>query len=267
MRIVYLNGQYIEEQKAAIPISDRGFLYGDGLFTTALVENGNICHLDLHLERLYESCKDLQIRPPEFSKSVFDPLLALNNAKTGTWRLKILLSGGFETRLGLPVRDYGTVLATLSPFQRNDKPLSAAIYPSPIQALFSKYKTLAYLERLHLREWALQIGLDEVITFDSNQNLLECAFANLIWQIDGVWYTPESSLPLLKGVALQVLSRHWQKNNIPFRQVLAKLADIPAIANVYAVNALHGAVPIKSIDNMHFSIDPQLTMSLNRFLA
>ncbi len=267
MRIVYLNGQYVEEQNAAIPISDRGFLYGDGVFTTVLVENGNICHLDLHLERLCQSCRKLQIRPPKLTENTFRQLLVLNNAHAGSWRLKIVLSGGAEASLGLPMRDCGTVLATIAPFLRNNRPLAVAVYPDPLQGIFAMHKTLSYLERLQIKEWAVQSRVDDAITRDSNQYLLELAFANLIWQVNGTWHTPETSLPILKGVALQVLLDHWEKSKTAFKQVSAKLEDIPIHANLYAVNALQGAVPIMSIDNMHFPVNLQLAEAVNSLVG
>ena len=38
---VFLNGRFIPEAQAVVPISDRGLLYGDGLFETLLVRNGH----------------------------------------------------------------------------------------------------------------------------------------------------------------------------------------------------------------------------------
>ena len=33
-RIVYLNGKFVPEDEATIPIKDQGFKYGDGVFDT-----------------------------------------------------------------------------------------------------------------------------------------------------------------------------------------------------------------------------------------
>jgi branched-subunit amino acid aminotransferase/4-amino-4-deoxychorismate lyase len=35
--IVFLNGQFVPEAQAVVPVNDRGFLYGDGLFETMRV--------------------------------------------------------------------------------------------------------------------------------------------------------------------------------------------------------------------------------------
>jgi len=37
---VFLNGQFLSDAEAVVPVNDRGFMYGDGLFETLRVVNG-----------------------------------------------------------------------------------------------------------------------------------------------------------------------------------------------------------------------------------
>ena len=37
--IYYINGKWVESNKALIPFNDSGFLYGDGLFETLRFDN------------------------------------------------------------------------------------------------------------------------------------------------------------------------------------------------------------------------------------
>jgi branched-chain amino acid aminotransferase len=46
---VFINGLYCEKGKALLPLSSRGFLYGDGLFETIRGYNGTIFAIDMHL--------------------------------------------------------------------------------------------------------------------------------------------------------------------------------------------------------------------------
>jgi 4-amino-4-deoxychorismate lyase len=61
---VFLNGQFLLENQAYIPITDRGFLYGDGLFTTLRVQEGQIEFWDLHVERLRNQSQQMKIECP-----------------------------------------------------------------------------------------------------------------------------------------------------------------------------------------------------------
>jgi len=44
-----------------LPASDRGLMYGDGLFETMRLQSGQCCHLEQHLQRLLAGCKQLAI--------------------------------------------------------------------------------------------------------------------------------------------------------------------------------------------------------------
>ena len=51
-RWVFLNGDFLPEKQAKVSINDRGFLFGDGIFTTMRVHAG-VCELyNGHLRRL-----------------------------------------------------------------------------------------------------------------------------------------------------------------------------------------------------------------------
>jgi branched-subunit amino acid aminotransferase/4-amino-4-deoxychorismate lyase len=58
--IVYLNGKFIPESKAVIPITDHGFLYGDGVYETIRVYKGKPFLLSRHLLRLNDSLRGIQ---------------------------------------------------------------------------------------------------------------------------------------------------------------------------------------------------------------
>ena len=49
---IFINGQFVSETQAAIPVSDRGFMYGDGLFETVRVCAGRPFRMEQHLERM-----------------------------------------------------------------------------------------------------------------------------------------------------------------------------------------------------------------------
>jgi branched-chain amino acid aminotransferase len=62
-RVVYLNGEYLPESRATIPISDRGFIYGDAVFDTARTFGGKCYRLGEHVDRLMRSLRYVQIDP------------------------------------------------------------------------------------------------------------------------------------------------------------------------------------------------------------
>jgi D-alanine transaminase len=63
-RIVYVNGEYVDEVDAKISIFDRGFLFADGVYEVSTVINGRLIDNDIHLNRLQRSLSEIQLVIP-----------------------------------------------------------------------------------------------------------------------------------------------------------------------------------------------------------
>lgn len=73
-KYVFINGKLVIESKAKVPVRDRGFLYGDGLFETLRSYGGYTFMLDAHLERLFFSLKVLKYNLPFDKEYIKDAL-------------------------------------------------------------------------------------------------------------------------------------------------------------------------------------------------
>ena len=62
--IIYIDGKYVPDNQAKISVFDHGFLYGDGVFEGIRAYNGKVFRLKEHLDRLYDSAKTIDIKPP-----------------------------------------------------------------------------------------------------------------------------------------------------------------------------------------------------------
>src|SRR5271169_5184193 len=70
--IVFLNGRFMPEAAAAVPINDRGFMYGDGLFETLRICQGRPFRMAQHLERMTRGADFLKIKCPFALKELQD---------------------------------------------------------------------------------------------------------------------------------------------------------------------------------------------------
>src|ERR1035437_2419710 len=68
--IVFLNGKFLPAADAVVPLNDRGFLLGDGLFETMRVANGKPFRCAQHLERLTRGADFLKIKLPFTPKEI-----------------------------------------------------------------------------------------------------------------------------------------------------------------------------------------------------
>ena len=68
--LVFLNGKFLPEADAFVPLNDRGLLLGDGLFETLRVANGQPFRCAQHLERLVRGADFLKIKLPFTPKEI-----------------------------------------------------------------------------------------------------------------------------------------------------------------------------------------------------
>jgi hypothetical protein len=71
----YLNGRFVEDAEATVPVTDHSFLYGDGCFEGIGVCNGRVLHLDEHVERMFKSARMLRIAMPVSPAELHDLIL------------------------------------------------------------------------------------------------------------------------------------------------------------------------------------------------
>lgn len=63
-RIGYIRGEFVPLTKASIPVMDRGFLFGDGVYEVTAVIEGRLVDDAAHLARLERSLKEIGIVNP-----------------------------------------------------------------------------------------------------------------------------------------------------------------------------------------------------------
>ncbi len=63
-RIVYVNGDYLDEADAKVSVFDRGFLMADGVYEVTSVLDGKLIAFDGHIERLGRSLSELDMASP-----------------------------------------------------------------------------------------------------------------------------------------------------------------------------------------------------------
>ena len=68
--IIYLNGVFLPEEEATIPVTERGFFGGDGVYEVTRTFRHKLFSLDAHLDRLYRSLEYVRI-DPGFSRNEF----------------------------------------------------------------------------------------------------------------------------------------------------------------------------------------------------
>jgi D-alanine transaminase len=124
MSVVYLNGQFLPSHEARVPVDDRGFLFGDGVYEVTRALGGRLFGEEAHWRRLETGLAELRIQPPpdftrERVRAISERLLA-ENALTGgeaTVYLQVTRGAAPRTHAFPPAGTPPTVYLSASPFQ------------------------------------------------------------------------------------------------------------------------------------------------------
>jgi len=81
-RIVYVNGDYVQEEDAKVSVFDRGFLFADGVYEVTSVLGGKLIDFDGHAKRLKRSLAELEIGEPLTTDELLEILRELVRQNT-----------------------------------------------------------------------------------------------------------------------------------------------------------------------------------------
>ncbi|MFN3517363.1 MAG: aminotransferase class IV [Novosphingobium sp.] len=92
MRIVWLNGEFLPETEAKVPIFDRALLFGQGVYEVSPVLDGHFCNWPHHAARLARSMATARIADDTDWPGVLAELIARNKLVEG--RVYLQVTGG-----------------------------------------------------------------------------------------------------------------------------------------------------------------------------
>jgi branched-chain amino acid aminotransferase len=251
---VYLNGGFLSLDEARISPLDRGFLYGDGIFTTMRAERGGVLYLKDHLDRLQQSLAELRLTVPssvEWEATVAE-LLRRNRLHQEVASVKIVVTRGQSAMLGLPETGQATVVIYARPYEPPQPSTYQTgyrlhVFQNGCSPPLSRLKSLNYLYHLMARQAALDAGADEAVMLDAKGRLTETAAGSLLLRTGGEWWTPDSAYQL-PGITLRHVMKLLEEAGLRVARRSAVAADLLSAETVWVLNSLIGIMPVSHVD-------------------
>lgn len=201
MRQIWINGLLQSE----LPVTDRGFCYGDGLFETIRVDEGEPQLLDQHLARLEQGLTRLKFP----SSSLSRVQQYLNRVIfSGDQTLKITVTRG-EGKRGYRLPEHAEITVVI---MLEGRPESLLQYEQGVSVRLCRYqlsenphlagvKHLNRLDQIMARsEWQGDIYAEGLVC-DQQGYLAEATMSNLLWVADdGGVFTPSLERCGVEGV-------------------------------------------------------------------
>ncbi len=219
---VYLNGQFMPIEEARIPVLDRGFIFGDGVYEVIPIYSRRAFRLAEHLQRLQHSLSGIRLQNPysdaEWTKLI-NELIARNAGEDQYLYLHI-------TR-GVAKRDHAFPNPPVAPtvFMMSNPLTSppAELLQSGVGAATAQdnrwlrcdIKAIALLPNVLLRQIAVDAGCAETILIRDDAFMTEGAASNIFVVKNGTLLAPPKDNLMLPGITYDVVLEIAAANDIP----------------------------------------------------
>jgi aminodeoxychorismate lyase len=274
--IVFLNGRFVPEAQAAVPVNDRGFMYGDGLFETMRVVGGVPFRMAQHLERMTRGADFLKIKPPftprELEKFA-EQLIGENKMPDAI--LRVTLTRGPGERGYTPAAESRpTVVMTLCAAPPLDDSVEWNLITSsfriPAADPLSSFKTTSKILHVMARLEAKEKGADEALLINTNGEVAETASGNLFWVYQDKICTVPTGRGVLPGITRAVVLEICQTLGLQVNKRVIKPEALRNSEGIFVTQSALGIVPVSAYDGEPVSPSPlvdQIAQAYHEMLA
>jgi len=260
MSIVYLNGEFLPVEKACVSVTDRGFLFGDGVYEVIPAYGGHLFRLPHHLQRLQDSLDGIHLSNP-LSESewmqLLETLLERNRDRAGTNNdqsiyLQVTRGTAAKRDHNFPTEIQHTVYACSNPIPDPDPAVEregvAVITLNDIRWAWCNIKAITLLPNVLLRQQADERGAAETVLIRDG-NAIEASSSNIFIVRDGVIITPPKSTLMLPGITRDLVLELAEQHGVSYRE-----DDIPEYMlheadEIWITSSTREIVPVTRLDD------------------
>lgn len=255
MNIVYLNGEFLPEERALVPVNDRGFVFGDGVYEVIPAYGGHLFRLEEHLRRLQHSLDGVRISNPlslEQWRQMLTDLLAHNEGARQDMSVYLQVTRGVAKRdHAFPVGVAPTVYASAGPIsplslQVRDEGVAVVCLPD-IRWQHCDIKAITLLPNVLLRQQAVDAGAVEAILVRDGL-VTEGAASNVFMVRDGVIITPPKSKYLLPGITRDLVLEMAQSAGLRALEQCFTPEDLRCADEIWLTSSTREVVAVTRLD-------------------
>ena len=251
--MIYLNGKFMPVEQAMIPVLDRGFIFGDGVYEVIPVYSRQPFRLDGHLQRLQSSLDNIRLDNPHTDdqwREIIGRLIASNDPEDQSLYLQV-------TR-GVAKRDHAFPANTTPTVFMMSNPL---LPPTPEQIqngvgvitaadnrwLRCNVKSTALLPNVLLRQLAADAGCAETLLI-RNGLLTEGSASNAFVIRNGVILAPPKSNLMLPGITYDVVLELAAAGGVPLEVRDIAESELSGAEEIWVTSSSREILPVTSLN-------------------
>lgn len=246
--IWFLNGRYLPQQKAKIPVNDLAILRGYGIFDFLVTYDNKPFLLDDHIDRLFNSARQINLQIPYSKKQLRSFVLkTIKKNRSSSLTVRIIVTGGVSSSNIFPEgkSSVAILIEKRTPYPKSCYQKGIKLKTYQYLRFAPQAKHINYLPAVVVKNKANQKSFLEVLYVYQKQ-ILECTTSNFYIVKKETLITPKENI--LHGITKKIVLQLAKK--------ILKVAEKPIYVNDLknADEALISAsdkeiMPVVQIDN------------------
>jgi D-alanine transaminase len=255
---IYLNGQFLPLEEARIPVLDRGFIYGDGVYELIPVYQRRPFRLPQHLARLQHSLDGIRLANPHSEvewTAIMSELIARQPFDDqGVY---------FQVTRGVAKRDHTFPAGVAPTVFMMSNPLAtpsaeqiekgvAVVTAADNRWQRCDLKTISLVGNVLMRQLAADAGAVETVMFRDG-NLTEASASNVLVVIRGVIVAPPKDNLILPGITYGAVYEFAREAGMPFEIRTVSRAEAQVADEMWLSSSTKEVIAVTTMDGRPFS--------------
>lgn len=251
--MIYLNGKFLPIEQAYIPVLDRGFIFGDGVYEVIPVYSRKAFRLEHHLARLQDSLNGIRLSNPHTNDQwcqLITQLIDYHDSDDQYIYLHIT-RGVAKRDHAFPVNIPPTIFmmsnALLTPPKELLQKGVLAITAEDNRWGRCDIKAISLLPNVLLRQLAVDAGATETILLRDGF-LTEGAASNIFIVKESKLLAPPKSHLMLPGITYDVVLELVENHTLPYDVRPVAEQELRSANEILLTSSTKEIMPIVSLD-------------------
>jgi len=268
----WLNGQFVPKNEPLIPLEDRGFTFGDGLFEVMRTVSGKLVFFDDHYGRLAKSARELSLPLPFSAETVRVAALELvsrNGVVDGEVYLQLTRGRDVHREHRYPPPGTSPTFFMLAfPLRAIDPEVwrtGARVFTYPdLRHGLCGHKTLNLMGNVMAKNHAYARGGYEALMYREREHVryvTEGGSSSYFCVREGRVLTPEVD-NLLPGITRGKVLRLARGLGLEIAEAPLAVAHLLGAEEVFLASTVSKVMPVRSVDETEFRAPGDVTARL-----
>jgi len=255
--LAYLNGHFLPRSAASVPVDDRGFVFGDGVYEVWRAVGGSLFESERHVARLHRGLDELRIPRPDVATpdrlhDMARRLFADSDLLHGDATFYVEITRGVAPRThhfpkgAVSPTVYATVNRLTTPEDVRERGAECITVPD-VRWLRCDIKSVQLLPNVLAKQAAEERHAIEAIMVRDGV-VTEGSHTNVVGVLDGVLRTHQANHLILRGVTRDVVLEIARSLGMSVHEEAFGERDLHRLEELFLLGTTTDVMPVVRID-------------------